>query len=407
MGKLKANFVRTAKPGRHLDGDGLSLLVKPNGRKSWVLRVTWEGNRQEIGLGTVDTSDRSPEQRRASKDMPILSRRNLTLAEARDKADELRKFARAGRNPLVERDRDRGGALNFRDAAIKAHAALRDGWEEKNAKAFLSRLETHAYPHLGKLTVEEIDSGRISDALLPIWRSKPAMGRKVRQHIATVLNYANSKGWRTTEAPGKSVSVGLPNQPEGENYLAMPYEDVPAFVAYLMSKPDSGGRLALLLVILAPARPGESRKAQWKEIDFDKREWNRPAAHMKNRKAHTVTLNKPAIDLLKRLYDERTPCPEDLLFPGRDRKPLSDMTLTRAMRLAKRPEDVHGFRSSFRDWAAENMPHIPDPVAEAAISHLVPDKVIRAYKKTTFPKMRRELLEAWGSYLFGEADDSS
>ena len=407
MGKLNANFVRTAKPGRHLDGDGLSLLVKPNGRKSWVLRVTWEGNRQEIGLGSVDTSVRSPDQRRASEGMPILSRRNLTLAEARDKADELRKFARAGRNPLVERDRDRGGALNFRDAAIRAHAALKDGWEEKNAKAFLSRLETHAYPSLGRLPVEEIDSGRISDALLPIWRSKPAMGRKVRQHIATVLNYANSKGWRTTEAPGKSVSVGLPNQPEGENYVAMPYEDVPAFFAYLMSKPDSGGRLALLLVILAPARPGEARKAQWKEIDFAKREWNRPAAHMKNRKAHTVTLNKPAMSLLKRLYDQRTPGPEDLLFPGRGRKPLSDMTLTRAMRLAKRPEDVHGFRSSFRDWAAENMPHIPDPVAEAAISHLVPDKVIRAYKKTTFPKMRRELLEAWGSFLFGEADDRS
>jgi integrase len=399
MGKLNANFVKTAKPGRHQDGDGLSLLVKPNGRKSWVLRIQREGTRQEIGLGTVDTSARTPEQRRASEDMPILSRRNLTLAEARDKADELRKFAKAGRDPVVERDRERRSVPTFEEAAKLAHAALQDGWEPKNAAAFLSRLETHAYPVLGKLRVDKIDSGEILSALRPIWLSKPAMGRKVRQHIATVLNYSKSENWRAHEAPSRSVSVGLAKQPEGSNYDAMPYEQVPGFVADLMAKTDSGGRLALLLVVLAPSRPGEARFARWEQFDLDRAEWNRPAEIMKNRKKHTITLNKPAIVLLRRLKAERSPKSGALLFPGKGGKPLSDMTLTRALRVLKQPYDVHGFRSSFRDWAAEKMPAIPDPVVEEAMSHLVPDKVIRAYKRAKFMEMRRRLLEAWGKFV--------
>lgn len=399
MGKLTAASVKSAKPGRHLDGDGLSMLVKPTGGKSWVLRVQKNGKRHEMGLGSVDTSPRSPEERRASDAIPILSRCKLTLAEAREKANELRRFAKAGRDPIAERDRERREAPSFEEAAKLAHAALKDGWETKNAAAFISRLETHAYPMLGKMRVDEIDSGQFHDALGPIWLTKPAMARKVRQHIATVLNFAKSKGWRATEAPSSSVSVGLPNQPEGGNFEAMPYALVPAFVADLMSKRDSGGRLALLLVILAPARPGEARHARWKHIDLEKREWNRPAELMKNRKAHTVTLSQPAVTLLQRLKDERAPKPDDLVFPGQGKNPLSDMTLTRALTTAKQPFDAHGFRSSFRDWAAEKMPSIPDPVVESAMAHLVPDKVIRAYKRTNFLEMRRELLEAWGQYV--------
>ena len=169
-----------------------------------VLRVQKNGKRHEMGLGSVDTSPRSPEERRASDAIPILLRGKLTLAEAREKANELRRFAKAGRDPIAERDRERREAPSFEEAAKLAHAALKDGWEAKNAAAFLSRLETHAYPMLGKMRVDEIDSGQIQDALGPIWLTKPAMARKVRQHIATVLNFAKSKGWRATEAPRSS-----------------------------------------------------------------------------------------------------------------------------------------------------------------------------------------------------------
>jgi integrase len=181
----------------------------------------------------------------------------------------------------------------------------------------------------------------------------------------------------------------------------MPYADVPTFVADLMAQPDTSGRLGLLLAILAPARPGEVRHARWKHIDLAKRNWNRPADLMKNKLPHTVTLSAAAVALLKRLHNERSPDPEDVIFPGKHGTPMSDMTLTKALKAAKQPYDAHGFRSSFRDWAAEQMSHIPDPVAEAAISHVVPDKVIRAYKRTKFIELRRELLEAWGVYAVG------
>jgi integrase len=402
VGKLTVAFVKTAKPGRHGDGKGLCLIVKPSGGKSWVLRIQHNGKRQDIGLGSLDLSVRTPDQQRETEKLPILVRRDLTLAEARDKATELRKFAKSGRDPITERDRDRVTTPTFKAAAEAAHAALKAGWETKNAAAFLARLETHAYPSLGTVPVDEIDSAEIHEALKAIWLTKPAMARKVRQHIATVLNYAKSKNWRQSEAPSKSVSVGLPNQPEGGNFNAMPYADVPAFVSDLMAKPDTNGRLALLLVILAPARPGEARTARWKHIDLEKKEWNRPAEVMKNKKPHTVTLNAAAVALLERLQQERSPKPDDLLFPGRGGSPLSDMTLTRALKTARQPYDAHGFRSSFRDWAAEKMPEIPDPVAEAALAHVVPDKVIRAYKRTAFLDMRRTLLDAWGTFISAE-----
>lgn len=406
MSKLTVSTVKAAKPGRHTDGDGLCLLVKPSGARSWVLRIQQDGKRKDIGLGSVDTSSRSPDERRASDTVPILLRRNLTLAEAREKTKELRRFAKAGRDPIAERDRDRRGVPLFKEAAAFAHEALKDGWESKNAAAFLSRLETHAYPVLGAMRVDEIDSSQVQDALKPIWLEKPAMARKVRQHISTVLNYAKSKGWRPNEAPSKSVSVGLPNQPEGGNFDAMPYSKVPTFVAELMSKRDSNGRLALLLVILAPARPGEARHARWSHIDLDKRDWNRPGELMKNKKPHTVTLNEPAVRLLQRLKDERSPKPDDLVFPGL-KGSLSDMTLTRALKAAKQPYDAHGFRSTFRDWAAEKMPDIPDPVAEAAIAHVVPDKVVRAYKRTKFIEMRRTLLETWGAFVIAASEPTA
>ena len=401
MGKLNQMQVKSAKPGRHGDGVGLYLLVSPTGAKSWVLRIQSDGQRRDIGLGTADTTSRIGTDKSAIEDVPLLQRRRLSLAEAREKAGVLRSLAKTGRDPVAERDKDRAKVPTFEQAAVAAHAALKGGWETKNAAAFLATLKEHAYPTLGSMRVDLVDASHIRDMLEPIWLRIPVMARKVRQRTSTVLNFAKSKGWRTSEAPGKSVTVGLPNQPAGGNFSAMPYADVPAFVAGLMAQPDTSGRLGLMLAILAPARPGEVRHARWKHVDLAKRNWNRPAELMKNKLPHTVTLSAPAVALLKRLNDERSPDPEDVIFPGKLGKPMSDMTLTKALKAAKQPYDAHGFRSSFRDWAAEQMSHIPDPVAEAAISHVVPDKVIRAYKRTKFIELRRELLEAWGAYVLG------
>jgi len=364
-----------------------------------VLRIQRDGKRQDIGLGSVDTSSRSPEDRRDSEKIPILARRHLTLAEARDKANELRKFAKAGRDPIVERDRDRRTTPTFLEASKLAHAAFKEGWTSKHAAAFLTSLETHAWPTLGKLKVDAIEASDIRDMLAPIWTSKPEIARKVRVRTSQVLNFSHSKGWRATEAPGRSITVGLPRQPKGGNFDAMPYAKVPAFVSDLRTKAPSTGRRALLFLILTASRPGEVRFARWGQIDFANCDWNRPAEMMKERDQHTVTLNAAALALLNEIKGDRMPKPDELIFPGLRGKPLSDAALNKVLRDAGLKHDSHGFRSSFRDWAAEKMPAIPDAVAEAAISHSVPDKVVRAYKRTKFIEMRRKLLEAWSNFI--------
>jgi integrase len=406
MGKLTALSIKNAKPGRHTDGAGLYLIVKPTGAKSWVLRVQVDRLRRDVGLGAVDFAPRSVAKPEEVVDIPILHRKILTLAEAREKAGILRAAAKAGLDPVVERDRERRSIPTFRKAAKEAHEALKDGWKEKGAQTFIGSLENHAFDKLGDLRVDKITAADISAALAPIWTTKPDMARKVRQRIGTVLNFAHGKGWRTTEAPGRSVTVGLPRQPKGSNFKAMPYADVPAFVAALKSEPETSGRLALLFQIYTAARPGEVRGAKWGQIDFDKREWVRPAELMKgvDATAHTVTLNDAAIELLKQVKGDDEPKPDKLVFAGLRGGMLSDMTMNKVLRSAKLPYDAHAFRSSFRDWAAEKMPDIPDPVAEAALAHIVPDKVVRAYKRTTFLEMRRKLLDAWGEYVGSPLD---
>ena len=422
MGKLTPAEVLSALPGRLADGDGLYLLTQPDRRKpdatkpvkkpvftkTWVLRVQVDGKRRDIGLGTVDVTRLGPRKGVPRPTIPvadlsILQRKLLTLAEARQKAEILRRAAKDGLNPVAERDRSRQEIPDFRQAAKDAHAALKSGWKEKGAKTFLSSLENHVFPTLGNVRVDAVTAANITAALEPIWMSKPDMARKVRQRIGMVLNFAHMKGWRSAEAPGKSVKMGLPDQPQGSNYKSMPYAALPAFVRELRDGAPTKGRRALLLHILTAARGGEVRQARWGQIDFDAGDWNRPAEIMKGRRApaHTVTLNSAAIALLKEIKGERTPDSDELIFPGERGALISDMTMNKVMRAAKQFYHVHGFRSTFRDWVAEKMPDISDDVAEAAISHVEKNKVVRAYKRTDYLEQRRPLLEAWGEFALG------
>jgi integrase len=396
LGRLTTAGVRNAKPGRHADGDGLYLLVKASGSRTWLLRVQVDGKRRDIGLGSVDLASRSID---GLIEIPLLHRRRLSLAEARDKCAVLRKAAEAGLDPILERDRDRRGIPTFEQAAEQTHAALKGQWAPRQQDDFLSSLRRHAFPSIGAQRVDYISVADIQETLRPIWQEVPDMARKVRQRIGTVLNFAHSKGWRPAEAPGKSVSMGLAKRKAGGNYAAMPYVDVPAFVSALRASPETLGRLALLFTIYTAARSGETRHARWSHIDLEQQLWNRPAELMKMRKSHTVTLNDAAISILKRVMLLRQ-SDNDLLFPSVKSTALSDMTLSKILREAKQPFTVHGFRSSFRDWAAEKMPSIPDAVAEAALAHAVPDKVMGAYKRTDFVEMRRSLLKGWSEFIF-------
>lgn len=378
VGKLTALQVKHAKPGTHGDGDGLYLRVKPSGARSWVLRVQHAGKRQDIGLGSIA---------------------DLSLSEARDKAAQLRKLARKGADAIAERDRERVIVPTFEKAVIAAHAEFSKGWTDKAGDAFLSSLKTHAYPALGRLRVNEIASANVIAALAPIWTEKPQQARKVRHRILQVLSFAKAMGWRGEAAPGADeLRRGLAKQPESKNFAAVPFGEVPALVAGELGKAETSARLALLFVILTGARSGEVRGARWEQFDLEAAIWARPAELMKSRKAHDVTLNQAALSVLAKA-GQLSDC-KGLVFPGaRVSSALSDMSIAKVLRAAGRTETVHGFRSSFRDWAAEKRPDIPPMVAEIALAHVPGNKVEAAYLRTDMRALRFKLAEAWGAFV--------
>ena len=376
MGKLTALKVKHAAPGIHGDGKGLYLRVKDTGAKSWVLRVQFNGRRQDIGLGSID---------------------DLTLSEARVKSAFLRKIARAGGDAIAVRDKNKVKIPTFAEAVDLAHAELGKGWAEKTAEQFKASLDTHAVPRMGKRRVDEIQVEHIIAALSPIWTEKPQIARKVRHRIIQTLAFAKSHGWRSEQVPlAKEITGGLAKQPESKGFRAMPFKELPDFIAGELSKAESPARLALLFTILTAARSGEVRRSTWAEINFGDALWNRPAEHMKSGRAHTVTLSDAALTVLKRakaLYGE-----EGLIFPNARRKPLSDAALGKMLRDGGREETVHGFRSTFRDWAAEKMPSIPFTVAELALAHAVGNATERAYLRSDLRDMRSSLMSSWGAF---------
>jgi len=391
------------KPGRYADGGGLYLLVKPTGARSWVLRVQVAGQRRDYGLGALETATLS-ERGNMGDDLALEKKARLTLAEARELSTRYRNVAKAGGDPVAERRKDRNPPPTFRDAAIATHAAQSHAWAQRTADAFLKSLETHAYPVLGNRRVDTIEASDVAAALAPIWTAKPDMAKKTRQRIAAVLDYSHAKKWRATEAPRASVRALTGKTKKGGNFPAMPYADVPAYFRDLMNGTPTKGRLGLMLVIATVARSIEVREARWSHVVIDKKDWNRPAELMrKNNEAHTVTLNDAALSVLELIAEISTPdAPGSLLLANGKGGALSDMTISKVMRDAGLPFVPHGFRSSFRDWAAEQHPDIPDPVAEAALSHSVPDAVVRAYKRTNFVQMRRTLLDHWSAFLLSD-----
>ncbi|WP_068082671.1 tyrosine-type recombinase/integrase [Novosphingobium rosa] len=414
MGKLTTIKVKTAKPGqgadgkptnaRLSDGAGLSLLIKPTGAKSWVLRVQVDGKSRDIGLGNVEIeSNRAFGDHDPLAAIPLMQRTSLTLAEAREKAAALRKLAKAGADPVAERDKERQKAPTFTEAMNAAHEALKAGWGDKTEKAFLSSLKDHAVPKLGSMKVGAIGASDIVLALAPIWNEKPEIARKVRSRIGQVLAFAKARGWRTEALPdARELRSGLSKQRKGGNFAAMPFADIPTFILSEVAKELGVSRAAFLFTVLTAARSVEVRKATWEQIDLEAREWRRPPGIMKMKVPHVVTLNDAAVELLKRLTPDKK-MRTGLIFPGaKAGKPLSDMSLTKILRLAERDETVHGFRSSFRDWAAEKMPTVPAMVAEMALAHRVGTVTEQAYLRSDLRDMRRALMDGWGRFVAPE-----
>lgn len=381
-GQLSALKIKAIKsPGRYTDGDGLMLNVLPSGGRNWVLRVRINGQRRDIGLGSLKV---------------------LTLAEARVQASEMRRQIAQGIDPIAERRRVEDPVPTFRAAALQVHEEHKAAWRSgKHQDQWIKTLETYAFPVLGDRLVNDIEGPRIRDVLIPIWLAKPETARRVRQRIGNVLDWSYAKGYRQTEAPMRSLSRGLPRQPRKDGHLAaMPFTEVPCFVARLRER-SSVGRIALETLILTASRSGEIRGALWDEVDLNANIWSVPATRMKMGRAHHVPLAPQTIDALRRAKQFAAPC-TNLIFPGQKlTNALSDMTLTKIMRDIELPFTVHGFRSSFRDWVAEQT-NYPGEIAEAALAHTVKDKVEAAYRRTDFLEKRKMLMKEWADFCTSE-----
>jgi len=383
MGKLNPLQVRNLKePGRYSDGDGLLLEVRPGGSKSWLVRLQSNGRRRDYGLGSF---------------------KDVSLNDAREKAREFRKQLRGGVDPLEAKRLSRE-IPTFKAAAKAYHAEWkRQRRNVKHEAQWLSTLETYAFPRFGDLRVDQVGTGHVRDALAEIWLTKPETARRVRQRIGKVLDYAHGAGWRAAFVMA-AVNGSLPEQPRKTGrFEAMPYERVPEFLQSLKER-VSMGRLALEALILTAVRSGEVREASWSEVDLEAATWTIPAERMKAGKMHTVPLSPAALDVFERAKALRIEGSE-LIFHGSKRgKPLSDMTLLKVLRDLKEPYTVHGFRSAFRDWVAEQT-EVAGEVAEAALAHAIPNKVEAAYKRTNFFEKRRKLMNFWGVYCEGRSNN--
>lgn len=409
-GKLTAIEVKAAMtPGRYGDGGGLMLLVKPDARRSWILRLrTAGGSRRDFGLGGYPDVSLAGARAKAaamrdqvrggvdprSPDVDPVAR---ARADAKATKAEAAK-AKATRSPIANAD-DR----SFAAVARRLHSEIVPTFRApKHAAQWLTRLETYAFPAIGAAHVDTITGPMVIDVLAPVWLIKPETARRVRQLIAATLDYAHAKGWRTTPAPTPTMlAKGLPAQPERDgHFAAVDYSDAPHVLARLRSAPESTGRLALLFTILTAARSGETRGATWGEVDLAEAVWRVPGERMKMRRAHNVPLSPAALGILARAaaMRMRPDDPGELIFPGAQRKPLSDMTMSKAQRLAAPDTTVHGWRSTFRDWVAETTEFGAD-LAEAALAHAIGDATRRAYERGDKLEKRRALMDAWAAYV--------
>jgi integrase len=402
MGKLTSVKVKNAAPGRYSDGEGLMLLVKETGARSYVVRVQAEGKRRDIGLGSAETTPRTKEQQKATEGIALILRKSLTLAEARDKADAYRRMAKAGIDPVEERKRKPAYVPNFEKAARDCHEELKAGWRNKrHTDSWLACLVTYVFPVIGTKPVDVVDSIMVRDLLAPIWIDKAETSRRILQRIGVVLDFAHIKGWKPTETTLKSVRKGLPRQPRDDSHFeAMPYADVPEFMKRVRSETQTAGRDALQFTVLTAVRSNETRFAKWPEIDLKQKAWTIPGSRMKTGQTHLVPLSPAAIEILERRLEARNR-KDGLVFFSNPDKVMSDMTMTKILRdMEIKTITVHGFRSAFTDWAAEET-STPKEVVDKALAHKLPDKVEAAYRRTDFFERRRVLMTMWADYLAG------
>jgi integrase len=381
---LTARKVETLRrPGRHADGHGLYLVVKPSGRKSWVLLYTFDGRRREMGLGGYPT---------------------MSLATARKTTLQHREMLSMGKDPLAKtRARSVPTFGQLADEYIRTHAS---SWRnEKHRAQWVMTLKRHAAP-LRSMRVNDVKVDDVVRVLSPIWTTRPETASRLRGRIEAVLDAAKARGYRDGENPAGwrgNLKHLLPRRQKltRGHHAALPFAELPQFIRQLERRTSTAAR-ALQFIILTGARVGEVLGAHWGEFDLQSALWTVPAHRMKGAREHRVPLSPPALSILKEMQTlRRSDNTAALVFPGaREGRPLSGMSTAMLLRRMGRADlTTHGFRSSLRDWAAE-CTNFPREIAEAALAHQVGDAVERAYRRGDALEKRRTLMKEWAEFLY-------
>ncbi len=380
MGLTAKQIENLKKPGRYSDGGGLHLFISKAGHKSWVLRITIDGHRRDIGLGGYPP---------------------VTLAQARKKASDHRAAVAEGRDPLAEKHAP--AMPTFREATHAVHEINRPRWRNsRHIESWVQVLERHAMPVLGNTPLDRIDRGAVLRVLTPIWTTHPETARRTRQRMRTIFRWGMAHGFMESNPAGEAIDGALPPMPKVKAHLrALPYQEVGSALETVESSQASiSAKLCFRFLVLTAARSGEARGATWDEIDLEDRVWRIPPDRMKAGTGHRVPLSVQALDLLGEASILRDD--SGLVFPSalRPGSPMSDMTLTKILRstgLAERAT-VHGFRSSFKNWTLEQT-DTPWAVSEAALAHILGNSTEQAYARSDLFERRRLLMQMWADYV--------
>jgi integrase len=393
IGRLTALKVEKVKQaGMYPDGGGLYLRVTPEGTKQWVLRYMLNRRPRWMGLGPFSL---------------------YSLQEARTKALDARKLRHEGIDPIEARRAERARArleeakaITFKQCAEAYISSHRAGWRNgKHAKQWSATLATYAYPLIGGLPVQSVDTGLVLKVLEPIWTAKPETAGRLRGRIESILDYAKARGYREGENPARRrghLDKLLPAHSKVhrvEHHAALPYDELPDFLARLREQEGTAAR-ALEFLILTAARTGEVIGARWDEIDFVHKTWTIPPGRMKAHREHRVPLSSRALTILDEMQAaRRDDADEAFVFPGRKPKTaLSNMVFLMLLRRMGRGDlTAHGFRATFKTWASERT-SFQNEIVEAALAHVIGGKVEQAYLRGDRFEKRRRLIDAWARF---------
>jgi integrase len=382
-GKLTKKLVENLGAGRHGDGGGLYLVVDPSGARRWIVRVVVKGQRNakgaplrtDFGLGGADV---------------------VTLNQGRERALEYRRMAKQGLNPRFNASRE---IPTFLEVAGQVHIDRMPTWKNaKHGAQWINTLRDYAFPKIGRMPVDSIGQPEVLMCLSPIWTEKHETARRLALRIKIVLDVAKSKGFRSGENPVTEIHEAhvLPKvKAKPKHHNAMLWQDVPAFYADLKTR-DAMAAKALMFTCLTGSRTGEVLGMRWGEVDFDARLWTCPADRMKGGVVHRVPMTDEMLAIIEPLRSLQS----DYVFEGQKRhKPLSNMAMLMLLRrMQVEGVTVHGFRSTFRDWASE-VANAPREVAEMSLAHKVGSDVERAYARSDLLEKRRMLMERWSGFV--------